>query len=545
MTTGIPPDLRSHLNGSLLGRLRLLAWRNMAGAEGVYPGQQRIVDSLLALFRENTTAGHILSSVLSVSSTHAMRYSELTPPRDIGALLSYLQDRPLTAPLFAEVTDCPVSLPSTLGILVSCSRAADSGQLYELAVLAEEAFPESIAGFVVVRANRERPSLPFSVLKSGGYDRFGSTNWHTHPLLGIALGLLNAVPRIQPEEQEIPIGNLDPRDNLRPPHDDSLQDLLHHAYQGELPCSRASVRLDSIRPFDLDFCLSFPLNVIDAYARRIASGRLTALLVYWEGDSFLMSDDYPAYLAYRKLGSSIVPVTILGHFPHKAADVEEVGGSNLIPPVGVVVHDDYESLPRPLKESLLDQRLAHMNITPPPKELLAVFVRLAELLQNSTTTERQLQSFFVQHPIALDVYGLKLIPEVRLGRRYRIDLVVQHGLLHKQLELVELESPSARIFTKTGRLRAKVVHACQQIEDWLRWWRENPRSVPPPFDSSTTPEGLVVIGRRTGLDDESKSRLIHLNSTRHVKIATYDDLLDRIENLIRSLVGDPRGGNAA
>jgi hypothetical protein len=545
MVADIPPDLRTHLSGSLLGRLRLLIWRDIAGAEGVYPGQQRMVNALLARLRDSIAAGHILSSVLSLASYHEIRFPELSPPNDIGALLSYLQDRPFTTPLFTEVTGCPPPIPSTLGILVSCSSAADGGYVYEVAVIAEEGFPESILGFIVVRANRESPSPPFSVLKPGGYERFPVSDWHAHPLLAVSLCLLNALPIIQPDELKVPIGALRPREDLRPPHDDFLQHLIDQALQGQLPCTRALVSLDSVRPLDLDFCLSFPLNIVNAFARRISGERPTALLVYWQGGSFVMSDDYPAYLAYRKLGSSRVPVTILGDFPGSAAEVVEVGGADLIPPVGVVVHDDYESLPRPLKELMLDQRLADLRLPPAPTELIAVFAGMARLLQNPATTERQLQNFFVRHPVALDAYGLKLVSEVALGRRYRIDLVVQHGLMHEQVQLIELESPSAQIFTKSGRLRAKVVHACQQIDDWLRWWRENPGSVPSPFDSSISPEGLVVVGRKPSLDEDAISRLIHLNSTRRIKVVTYDDLLDRIEYLIRSLMENPRGGDAA
>jgi hypothetical protein len=100
-----------------------------------------------------------------------------------------------------------------------------------------------------------------------------------------------------------------------------------------------------------------------------------------------------------------------------------------------------------------------------------------------------------------------------------------------------LEKASWHIFTAAGRPRSHVTQALQQVEDWLRWWRENPTRIPNPIDSSIPPHGLVVIGRNANLSDEDRRRLLHLNYNRTVKVVTYDDLLIRILDLIRNLEG--------
>ena len=206
-----------------------------------------------------------------------------------------------------------------------------------------------------------------------------------------------------------------------------------------------------------------------------------------------------------------------------------------MPPLVVEWGRVRDSLPKEVKNWLLDKRLYSKQYYTGIAELYSLFVRLAFMLKDPTTKEKQLHEFLLSYPSILDPYGSCIMSEVRLENKYRIDLVIQYKLEEKQLLLIELERASLSIFTKKGRLRASVIHAVQQVEDWIRWWRENPNSIPRAFDGSIPPQGLVVIGRAMNLDDESKRRLNHLNYNRLVKIITYDELLDRIENLANSL----------
>ena len=45
----------------------------------------------------------------------------------------------------------------------------------------------------------------------------------------------------------------------------------------------------------------------------------------------------------------------------------------------------------------------------------------------------------------------------------------------------------------------------------------------------------VVIGRTVDMSEGDKRRLLHLNSSRKIPVITYDDLLDRVKNLIVNL----------
>ncbi|WP_426406368.1 Shedu anti-phage system protein SduA domain-containing protein [Serratia sp. PAMC26656] len=124
--------------------------------------------------------------------------------------------------------------------------------------------------------------------------------------------------------------------------------------------------------------------------------------------------------------------------------------------------------------------------------------------------------------------------EVRIGN-YIADLVLEYNSLHKGILLIELERQSDLIFTKKGRLRSKVTHALQQVEDWIKEMRENKPNIPNWLKNEYTPEGMVIIGRSNMLSMEDKLRLKSINNNRTVKVLTYDDLLQHLMQLIENL----------
>jgi hypothetical protein len=287
----------------------------------------------------------------------------------------------------------------------------------------------------------------------------------------------------------------------------------------------------------MDFCMTYPMVAVDVVERTIVVGSEKPFLVYWNGERFIVSDDYARYLAYVRLDRTQVPVAVLGDFPESALHVASQGGSELIPPVTTV---SLPESPAPLtdddKMRVLQRRLARKSIGHSVVDALRmVFIGLSSLIQDPSTRERQIHDFLKDNPVVIDPSAVALMSEVRLGAAYRIDLVLQYMLSDKQVRLIELERATHAIFTRSGRLRSDVVHAIQQVEDWLRWWREHPDEVPPPLDATLPPSGLVVVGRNIDMSNDDRRRLQHLNATREVKVITYDDLLDQIRQLITIL----------
>jgi hypothetical protein len=249
-----------------------------------------------------------------------------------------------------------------------------------------------------------------------------------------------------------------------------------------------------------------------------------------------MSDCYPTYLAYRRLGCKHVPAVVMGVFPAEKMVVERTGGAELLPPLIVTEAEDYSNAPDELQDWLVERRLRAPGVSKSVAHLTAVFIQFAELIQSASVRERVLHDYILEHPEILDVYGCRFSSDVQLKkktkRQYVPDLIIQYPGLDRRTLFVELERASKRVFNSKGRPSEAVVHACQQVEDWMRWWQENPSEVPEPFDSTILPEGLVIVGRSAGWDADTRARLLHLNQNRRVKVITYDDLLDRVEALI-------------
>jgi hypothetical protein len=213
----------------------------------------------------------------------------------------------------------------------------------------------------------------------------------------------------------------------------------------------------------------------------------------------------------------------------------QVGGPELIPPILVENEPDYRGLPGDLKDYLLERRLNEAPLSDAILSLYGLYFEISDLIQDPRTKEIDLHRLIHKKPVALDAYGVRVHTEVRLGEDFRADLILQYQLADRRVTLVELERSDHGVFTKKGRPRAEVTHAVQQVEDWLRWWRENPSKIPHPFDPTVPVEGLVVIGRSVEMDDDSRRRLLSLNHNRLIKVITYDDLLERVKSLIANI----------
>ncbi len=535
----IPNHFRQHLDQSLLGHLKLKLFEQIVGSDKYLPDAQQIRHYVIGQYRSNTEIGTLFGLLLHINQANSTTFDELNEPTDLKGLLDELEENPIEEPFFLEIRGCPEALPHTLGVFVYCRDLADGGYVYVVTLIDESEFPDQLAGRSEIRASKVVPEPAFSVLGQGGYRRYSLSSYQSSPFAIFMTKVLNFVNQNRSKTliswEELPEAKLSERQDTKPPSDWRFQVLLKLVTLDKISCAEAEVALSLVKPYDLDFCLSYPMDVIDKLARKIQMGLVNRLLVYWHNNAFIMSDSYPYYLAHRKLGHRKVPVVIMGPFPKGIATPTKVGGTELIPPVTVAHDDDYSALPPELKDFLLQSRLREKPISGAVLRLYSLFLSLSSLIQDTRTKENQLHKFLLEHPIVLDIYGLRVEAEVQLGQDYRVDLVVQYAFTDKQLLLIELERANLPIFTKKRRPRAEVTHATQQVEDWLRWWRENPSKVPALLDSSIPAEGLVVIGRSANMDEDAKRRLLNLNHNRRVKVITYDDLLDRIENLIINL----------
>lgn len=538
--TDIPEFLKQNYNSSILGRAKLKLYELISNRKDWLPEDNEFSHFILNQFRTNPEVGKLFLFILTRSFLKSTPFAELQDPKDISQLLIELEEKPLEDVFFLEVTECPNPLPQVIGACIYCEDLRDGGYVYTITLFDDNVFPKGFIGRLEIRASKDHPQPMFSVLAVSKFEDYNLRNYTKAPLVILALKILDYVAKKQPRTL-VPIDeakNLQLKEDKshKPPHDKTLLALIRLAMLGKLKCTQTRLPLSIIQPFDLDFCITYPKETIDWDIKQIKKGTERLVLIYWNGSSFIMSDDYSDYLAHRSLGSKDVSVVILGDYPESLVKQPiKVGGAELLPPVVIRHSHNYDSLSPELKNWLLDERLRNKERSEVLVELYVLFIRLSMMLADPSVKEKQLHDFLINHPACFDPYGSCMMSEVRLGSEYRMDLVLQYKLEEKQILLVELEKASLPIFTQTGRLRSHVTHAIQQVEDWLQWWREHPNEIPKALDSSIPPQGLVVIGRNIDLDDKGKRRLVHLNSNRLVKVITYDDLLNRIEALIQSL----------
>lgn len=157
---------------------------------------------------------------------------------------------------------------------------------------------------------------------------------------------------------------------------------------------------------------------------------------------------------------------------------------------------------------------------------------LSRLLENDTRDEGSLQRCLTRFPILFGLQYQRVIPKYRLGSDFELDfaLEITYGLV----DLVEIEASNLRLYTKVGNPTKELVHAEQQILDWLEWLEANARLARDDLPGMMRSVGQVIIGRRNSLSSNDLTRLRRRNATWQgsIQVLTYDDLLDRARNVI-------------
>jgi hypothetical protein len=525
---------------SALGRAKLKLYELISGREHWIPEDSEVRRFIRSKYRKNPAAGRVFLIVLTENSLKRVSFGHLSRRKDIGPLLHRLEEDPLEWQSVLELSNCPEPLSSVLGVCLHRESLADDGYVYIITLFDNEGFPMSFLEHIEIRACQKKPQPIFSTWSGSDFDCYNERNYKESWFADFAIRLLDYLDKNRPVTM-VPLSKIAEtefhEDEVhRPPEDKQFTKCVVAVLRNELACTLATVPLEKIKPFSLDFCLTYPRKTVAWETQQIKQGDVPTMTVYWDRDHFVMNDDYSAYLAHRFLKSEAVPIAILGEFPAGIAmgDVT-VGGPELIPPVRIIQGDNYDSLTPEIKEWLIDSRLQHKATSPVAATLSAVAMVLSEILSESSTDEKRIHKFLAQYPIIVDAHGSSMMSELRLGNEYRVDLAIQYNLDDKRLLLIELEHPRASLFTAKGRPRSHVTHALQQVEDWLRWWREHPNDVPKGLDPTIPIEGLVVIGRNKSLKEPDTRRLLHLNKNREVKLITYDELLEKLEVLIQNL----------
>jgi hypothetical protein len=131
-----------------------------------------------------------------------------------------------------------------------------------------------------------------------------------------------------------------------------------------------------------------------------------------------------------------------------------------------------------------------------------------------------------------------VLPKHRLGSEYEMDYALER--LDGVVDLLEIEASTHRLFTQAKNPTQHVVHAEQQVLDWLDWIDTNgeyARTGPKGLAGLVRPVGYVLIGRSTDWSDDDFARLRRRNQalSGSIRVVTYDQLLEHARNLLSRL----------
>jgi hypothetical protein len=132
-------------------------------------------------------------------------------------------------------------------------------------------------------------------------------------------------------------------------------------------------------------------------------------------------------------------------------------------------------------------------------------------------------------------HGRWAIPQFRFGSEHVADFVVgRKDSMGYHWTLVELEGCNEPLFTGAGETAKMLRHAIKQIQDWRIWLESNlPYAQRERADRglglrniNAESDGLILIGRRSSVDDSTKTLRRRIGRENRIEIHTYDWLLE-------------------
>ena len=154
--------------------------------------------------------------------------------------------------------------------------------------------------------------------------------------------------------------------------------------------------------------------------------------------------------------------------------------------------------------------------------------------------ERPLQRYLQQAPLILvqhlrGGHGRWVIPQKKLGAEHVTDFIIgeAHSFGH-EWTAVELESPQAKMFTKTSNPSNELTHAIRQIQDWRAWLKRNQDYAARPRDKAglglrdidSSIPGLIFIGRHESISSSTDDLRRQMCQDLKIWIHSYDTLVD-------------------
>ncbi len=163
--------------------------------------------------------------------------------------------------------------------------------------------------------------------------------------------------------------------------------------------------------------------------------------------------------------------------------------------------------------------------------------QLSKLISIKNINENKIQNCLTKNPILFGLDYIRIIPKHKLGSDYEMDYALER--MSGLFDLVEIEPSSSSIFNKKGDPSGRLVHAEQQVLNWMEWIEKNYSYAKEKLKGLVRPRCFIVIGRNDSLSKNDRLKLKRRNRifSDLLEIITYDDLLNRAKNLEKILLG--------
>lgn len=152
--------------------------------------------------------------------------------------------------------------------------------------------------------------------------------------------------------------------------------------------------------------------------------------------------------------------------------------------------------------------------------------------------EKPIQQFLAERPwmltqqLGVDCRWLRSQP--KLAERYVPDFMAcRVDSTGPRWTLIELQSPSATLFTKKGRMSEQLDEGIRQIEDWRQFIIEEGAYLRSPTGGgykglTNRADGLILVGRAVQLTAEDRKRREEKSWNYRILIHSYDWLMREV-----------------
>jgi hypothetical protein len=171
------------------------------------------------------------------------------------------------------------------------------------------------------------------------------------------------------------------------------------------------------------------------------------------------------------------------------------------------------------------------------EQVVSAAQRFKELLSREDL-EPPVQMFLEQNPVLFArFHARRLFKKPSILGQFQADFAIVDS--QGELWLIEIERPTLKLFKKDGHPTGKLMHAYEQVKDWLHKYNKHPGAVLEALklhpDEIVAVRGAVIAGRSESVSHEVLQRHHMAPPYPRIEFLTFDDLAASLIQLSRKL----------